>query len=135
MQIYKRLHKNTNVCCFLFPLNVVHASGNLQLFKFYQLASMKMNGNVFWADPASTLASYSFILYSKNQDASVIDASGNIAYGLASDKTWTLAHSNSTAKANPNTVSKLDEDPFSSFDPATGAYVLKAAYSSYGPVR
>lgn len=109
-------------------------SGN-GYFKFYQLSSLKINGNVFWADPTSSLASYTFILYSANQDATVIDASGNIAYGLASDKTWTLAHSNSTAKANPNTVSKLDEDPFSSFDPATGVYVMKAAYTSYGPVR
>ena len=109
-------------------------SGN-GYFKFYQLSSLKINGNVFWADPESTLASYTFILYSANQDATVIDASGNIAYGLVDGKNWALAHSNSTVKASPNTVSKLDENPFTSFDSATGAYVLKAAYSSYGPVR
>ena len=109
-------------------------SGN-GYFKFYQLASLKVTGNIFWADPASTLASYAFILYSAAQDASVIDSAGNIAYGLADGKNWALAHSNSTAKANPNTVDKLSEDPFSSFNTTTGAYVLKAAYAAYGPQR
>lgn len=101
--------------------------------KFYRLASLKMNGNVFWADPAGTVASYGFILYDKAQDASAVDASGNIAYGLADGKNWLLAHGNSTVKPADNTLSKLDGDPFASFDTATGSYVLKSEYATYGP--
>ena len=102
-------------------------------FKFYQLSLLRMNGNVFWADPANANASYGFILYSTDQDASVVDATGNIAYGLADGKNWLLAHGNSTAIPAANTMTKLDESPFESFDTATGAYTLKAAYSAYGP--
>lgn len=101
--------------------------------KFYNLASLKMNGNVFWADPAGTVASYGFILYDAAQNAAAVDASGNIAYGLANGKNWQLAHSNSTVKPADNTLPKLDEDPFASFDTATGSYVLKAAYATCGP--
>lgn len=101
--------------------------------KFYNLASLKMNGNVFWADPAGTVASYGFILYDAAQNASAVDATGNIAYGLADGKNWLLAHSNSTVKPADNTLPKLDADPFESFDSATGSYVLKPAYATYGP--
>lgn len=103
--------------------------------KFYNLASLKMNGNVFWADPAGTVASYGFILYDAAQNASAVDASGNIAYGLADGKNWLLAHSNSTVKPADNILPKLDADPFESFDSATGSYVLKPAYATYGPQK
>lgn len=107
-------------------------SGN-GYFKFYQLASLRMNGNVFWGDPASTLSSYGFILYSESQDASVVDASGNIAYGLATGGNWLLAHTNSKVVPSDNTLTKLEESPFESFSTSDGSYVLKAAYSAYGP--
>ena len=104
-------------------------------FKFYQLASLKMNGNVFWADPENTNASYGFILYSASQDASVVDVSGNIAYGLATGKNWLYAHTNSTVIPEVNTMTKLEESPFENFDSASGAYTLKAAYQAYGPQK
>ncbi|MBQ9892845.1 MAG: hypothetical protein IJM35_06790 [Bacteroidales bacterium] len=102
-------------------------------FKFYQLASLNMNGNIFWGDPSSTLASYGFILYSASQAATAVDATGNIAYGLAEGKNWLLAHTNSTVVPEGNTMAKLEEDPFESFNTGTGDYTLKAAYASYGP--
>ncbi len=42
---------------------------------------------------------------------------------------------NSKMKPDGNTMTKLSEDPFESFNTSTGAYVLKAAYSAYGPKK
>lgn len=101
--------------------------------KFWEVASLNVNGNVFRADPSSSLGTYIMILYSPAQNADVVDLTGNLVYGLADGKNWLLAHTNSTVKPSGQTMPKLDEDPFESFDTTTGAYVLKAAYSAYGP--
>ena len=105
-------------------------SGN-GYFKFYRLKSLSMRGNVFWADPAGTPASYCFILYSPDQDAAALTISDNIAYGLS--KAWSIAHSSSTVKPDPNVIDKLGDTPFESFSFDTGAYVLKSEYAAYGP--
>lgn len=100
-------------------------------FKFYQAASLTMQGNLFRADPDKAEASYCFILYSPGHPADALHVSDNIAYGLKAP--WTIAHSNSTVKPEPNTLGKADEDPFESFDTATGTYRLKTAFTTYGP--
>ena len=102
--------------------------------KFYQVASLKINNNIFWAADTWANHSYTFILYAPNHSASVLDTAGNIGYGT-DGKNWTLAHSNSTVKASPNQIPKAPTDPFESFNPATGAYTLKEAYKSYGPQK
>ncbi len=104
------------------------------LIKFYQVASLKINNNIFWAADTWANHSYTFILYAPDQSASVLDTAGNIGYGT-DGKNWTLAHSNSTVKASPNQIPKAPTDPFEFFNPATGAYTLKEAYKSYGPQK
>ena len=104
-------------------------------FKFYQLSSLVMRGNIFWADLASIAASYCFILYSDSQSASVVNADDNIAYGLAEGKNWLYAHTNSKAIPEVNTLTKLGEDPFVSFNTSSGSYSLKADYAAYGPQK
>lgn len=103
--------------------------------KFYQVASIKMNKNVFYSDPTSSYdkASFGIILYSTSQSADVLDITDNIAYGLASGKNWTIGHDNSTAKPEANQIAKLAETPFETADPATGTFKLKSEYASYGP--
>lgn len=109
-------------------------SGN-GYFKFYQLASLVVKGNIFWADPAANLASYCFILYSASQNADALDVTDNIAYGLIDGKNWLIAHSNSTAKPESNTLGKEASDPLLSFDALTGSFERNAGYEAYGPLR
>lgn len=104
-------------------------------FKFWQLASFKLQGNIFWADPEFGSQSYMFWLYSPDQSADALDFSDNITFGMGSGKYWQLGAPNSTVKPEPNRIDKLAENPFESFDTASGAYVLKEAYASYGPQR
>lgn len=104
-------------------------------FKFWQLASFKLQGNIFWADPEFGSQSYMFWLYSPDQSADALDFSDNITFGMGSGKYWQLGTPNSTVKPEPNRIDKLAENPFESFDTASGAYVLKEAYASYGPQR
>lgn len=113
--------------------NVPSANGYL---KFWQLASLKMNRNIFWADPSwSTSGSYMVIIYSDSQSADGLDATDNIAYGMASGKNWAIAHSNSKWIPSVNQVSKLDTTPFETADAATGTFTPTEAYSGYGAQR
>lgn len=101
--------------------------------RFYQIASLKMNKNVFYADPTFDKASNCVILYSENQTVDALDVTDNIAFGLTESKNWTIAHSNSTVKPDANRIAKLTETPFETADPATGTFKLKSEYASYGP--
>ena len=65
----------------------------------------------------------------------MVNADGNIAYGLAEGKNWLYAHTNSKAIPEVNTLTKLGEDPFASFDTSSGNYSLKADYAAYGPQK
>lgn len=100
-------------------------------FKFYKVKTLSFKKNLLWADSSSAEDSYCFILYGAGQDAAALSIADNIGYGSA--KPWKLAHSTSTAKPDPNEIPKAGEDPFESPVSAEGAYVLKPAYSSYGP--
>ena len=104
-------------------------------FKFWQLSSFEMKGNVFWAEQTADLASYCFILYSADQRADVLSIDGNIAYGLDSGKNWIIAHGNSTVKPDVNTIVKESDNPFKSFDAGTGAFEMNPGYETYGPAR
>ena len=110
--------------------------------RFYQLASFKMNKNVFYADPSIKKASYCVILYSDNQTVDALDVTDNLAFGLydgtPGDETdpainWTIAHSNSKVKPEVNKIAKLTETPFETANPTTGTFKLKSEYASYGP--
>lgn len=107
--------------------------GSNGYFKFWELKSLSMSNNVFCASETADVASYGFILYSENQSQSALNIGNNIAYGLVDGKNWQYAHSNSKVKPDANTLSKLAENPFTSFNTTTGAYVLKDAYKAYGP--
>lgn len=100
-------------------------------FKFWQLSSLKMNRNIFHAPSSAANASYCVILYGPEQSGDNIDCTGNIAFGLSGN--WTIAHSNSTWKPSANTVEKLSDSPFESFDAAKMTYKLKTEYRDYGP--
>jgi hypothetical protein len=102
-------------------------------FKFYQVGSLSFEKNVFWADPASTLTSYCYFFYGTGQTGTGITNSDNISYGLS--KSWLYAVSTSTYVPTDNALAKLDSDPFTSFNTATGEYVLSSAYTSYGPQK
>ncbi len=104
-------------------------------FKFWQLASFKLQGNVFWADPENTSQSYMFLLYSPDQSAEALEISDNIVYGLANNRNWQLGAPSSTVRPGTNRIEKLDEDPFESFDTVSGVYTLKETYAAYGPQR
>ncbi len=104
-------------------------------FKFYELASLKLTGNIFWADPAANMASYCFILYSSSQTVDALEVKDNIAYGLDGSKNWIVAHGNSTVKPESNTIAKEAGNPLRSFDTITGAFELNPSYESYGPKR
>lgn len=109
--------------------NVPSSNG---MFKFYQLGSMSIAKNIlFCDDSAYTGAHYTLISYSSNQTANGIDVQDNIAFGLSKD--WTITHSNSTFKANPNKYTKLAASPLSSVDLDGKKFVVKDELKEYGP--
>ena len=112
--------------------NTPSANGH---FKFYQVASLKMNRNLLWADPANTNATAMMILYSENQTGTGIDTSDNIAYGLADGKNWSIAHSSSKFKPEKNTLSKLEGSPLATADFTSYTFTPTAEYASYGAQR
>ena len=114
---------------------VYNLPSNNGYFKFYQVASLKYNKNIFVAPNDCSVASYCMILYSANQSGTGIDTSDNIAYGLANGTKWTIAHSNSTFKPATNEITKLSENPLSTADDKTGTFTPTAAYASYGAQR
>ena len=102
-------------------------------FKFYQVKSLKMNKNIFWADPSINVTTYCMIIYSEAQDQTVFDTTDNIAYGNAG--AWTIAHSNSKFIPDVNKIDKLEASPFATANVATGTFTPSAAYASYGAQR
>lgn len=102
-------------------------------FKFYQVKSLKMNKNIFWADPSINVTSYCMIIYSEAQDQTVFDTTDNIAYGNAG--AWTIAHSNSKFIPEVNKIAKLEASPLATADVATGTFTATADYASYGAQR
>jgi hypothetical protein len=102
-------------------------------FKFFQVKALKMNKNIFWADPSINVTSYCMIIYSEAQDQTVFDTTDNIAYGNAG--TWTIAHSNSKYIPTVNKIDKLAASPFATADVATGVFTTTAEYASYGAQR
>jgi hypothetical protein len=102
-------------------------------FKFFQVKSLKMNKNIFWADPSINVTSYCMIIYSEAQDQTVFDTTDNIAYGNAG--TWTIAHSNSKFIPEVNKIAKLEASPLATADVATGTFTATADYASYGAQR
>lgn len=102
-------------------------------FKFFRVGSLSVEKNVFWGDPASELDSKCFFLYGTGQTGTGISTSDNISYGLT--KNWQYAVSTSQFVPENNIITKLDADPFTSFDSATGAYVLSGTYAGYGPLK
>ena len=109
-------------------------SGNSH-FKFEQVASLDVKKNLFWASETNVNSSNMFALYGSGQTATGIDVSDNIAYGLAEGKNWNLAHSNSTYKPEPNTLTKLESNPLATVDFATYTFTPVAAYAGYGAQR
>ena len=107
-------------------------SGN-GYFKFYEVKSLKMNRNIFWADPTINLTSYCIIIYSADQNQTVFDTTDNIAYGNAG--AWTIAHSNSKFIPKVNKIDKLETSPLATADVATGTFTTTADYASYGAQR
>jgi hypothetical protein len=102
-------------------------------FKFFQVKALKMNKNIFWADPSINVTSYCMIIYSEAQDQTVFDTTDNIAYGNAG--TWTIAHSNSKFIPEVNKIAKLEASPLATADVATGTFTATADYASYGAQR
>jgi hypothetical protein len=100
-------------------------------FKFFKVGSLTMEKNVFRADASSDITSYCFFFYGSGQTGTGITATDNLAYGLT--KSWLYAVSTSTYVPDSNVISKLDSDPFTSFDTTTGSYVLNAVYTAFGP--
>ena len=102
-------------------------------FKFYQVKSLKMNKNIFWADPSINLTTYCMIIYSEAQNQTVFDTTDNIAYGNAGD--WTIAHGNSEFIPEVNKIAKLEASPLATAEVATGTFTPTADYASYGAQR
>lgn len=103
-------------------------------FKFYQLSSLSMTRNLFWADSSFDSVSYGFILYGGGQSASAVTAANNIAYGLAPQRNWLSAHMESKVVPDPNVISKTHEDPIAAYKPGESLTLLEP-YREYGPQR
>ena len=112
---------------------IYNMPSNNGYFKFYQVKSMKMNKNIFWADPSVNIASYCMIIYSAEQDGTVFDTTDNIAYGNTA--AWTIAHSNSKYIPAVNKIEKLAATPFATADVANGIFTPTAEYAAYGAQR
>ena len=110
--------------------NVVGANVYVKVF---QIATLKIQKNIFWADPTYDTASYCLATYSSGQTVEGIDCSDNIAYGLTSSKNWATTHSNSTVKLNR--IEKTETDPLSVKDTENGIFTPVSEYSSYGAQR
>lgn len=110
-----------------------NAVGASVYIKVYQIASLKIQKNLFWADPTYDAASYCFATYSAEQNETGIDCSDNIAYGLTANKNWAVTHSNSTVKLNR--IEKTETDPLSVKDAENGIFTPTGEYSSYGAQR
>ncbi len=113
--------------------NVPGGNGYL---KAYQLSELNVSKNIFWAAPEYTsTGSYVFILYSAEQTGENINITDNIAYGMANNRNWDIAHSNSTYKPGTNRIIKADEDILSVKNTTTGTFTPIEAYKSYGAQR
>ena len=112
---------------------IYNAVGASVYVKVYQIASLKIQKNIFWADPTYDASSYCLATYSSGQNETGIDCSDNIAYGLTASKNWAVTHSNSTVKLNK--IEKTETDPLSVKDTENGIFTPTGEYSSYGAQR
>ena len=112
---------------------IYNAVGASVYVKVYQIASLKIQKNIFWADPTYDASSYCLATYSSGQNETGIDCSDNIAYGLTASKNWAVTHSNSTVKLNK--IEKTETDPLSVKDAENGIFTPTGEYSSYGAQR
>lgn len=103
------------------------------LFRHFRVASLEIGGNIYYS-PNSDVASKSYYLFSSEQDKTVIKNTGDIVYGLSGTATWVYSGNGYGQPAGvTNALSNAAENPFTSFNTTTGAYVLKDAYKAYGP--
>lgn len=107
--------------------------GSSVYVKVYQIGSLKIQRNIFWAEPDYDTASYCIAIYSSSQSEENLVCSDNIAYGLASGKNWAASHSNSTVAFDR--IEKLDADPLEVKDTENGIFTPSAEYSGYGAQR
>ena len=112
---------------------IYNAVGASVYVKVYQIASLKIQKNIFWADPTYDASSYCLATYSSGQNETGIDCSDNIAYGLTASKNWAVTHSNSTVKLNK--IEKTETDPLSVKDTENGIFTPVSEFSSYGAQR
>ncbi|MBQ9891766.1 MAG: DUF4957 domain-containing protein [Bacteroidales bacterium] len=108
--------------------------------KNYRVNSVSVKNNLnFVTSWTSGTPPNSNLKFFDQQDTSNLpdfDAGNNAAYGpIATDKSWTVANAVflGSLSGSQKTVTVLSEDPFQTAVPATGVFVLKPEYSSYGP--
>ena len=102
------------------------------LFRHFRVASLRLGGNIYYS-PATSGTSKTYYIFSSDQDKTGIKNDGDIIYGLNGGSWVYSGNPNGQPDGVVNTLSNQAENPFASFDAATGAYVLKDAYKSYGP--
>ena len=110
----------------------VPSHGNTYL-RYYLASKLDYKNNVF---VCPTTYDSNWILsycYGEGQNPEAVDFSGNIAYGLTESRSFVISHASGKFKPAVNSLVKLSETPFTSFDTKNGSYVLKSAYEGCGP--
>ena len=115
--------------------NVASSGG---LFKSYKLGEVIASKNLLWITDGQIAGGDAklFGCSSKTPPTVSSGVTDNIAYGqpmkdASNNSKWSVAESK--VKGDMQDLTVLDEDPLESFDVATGSYVLKSSYASYGP--
>lgn len=103
--------------------------------RYHQVSELKCNKNIFIASDSHSAhwnITYCFSEKQKeNPDA--IDISDNLCYGLGAEYSFRGGHTSGKFYPGNNTIAKLEQSPFVSFNTKNGTYELKSEYAGYGP--
>lgn len=112
--------------------SIINFVGSNYYLKFYDAASLTITQNVFYADPACTLASTLCAIY-KTGSNPTFNVKDNLTSGLAGENKWAGFWNNSTAKpSNSDIQTYVSENPFNTPDFSNGDFSLKSEYQGYG---
>lgn len=101
------------------------------LIRQYKVNSLAIGGNIYYVTTPENKVNKSYYLFSPDQDKSVINNTGDKLNGGGK---WVYSgNPNGHANGIANLLTNESGNIFSSFDIATGSYVLNAGYENFGP--
>ncbi len=106
------------------------------LIKQFQVAGLRIGGNIYELIDAGTETSKSHYIFSEKQDKTLINNTGDKRYLKDPSSKWLYSgNANAYAAGVANELANEAADMFQSFDTKTGAYTLKNDYSAFGPQK